>query len=194
MKAEVARAAVQAGAEIINDVSGMAADPSMRTVAAELGVHVIINHMRGTPRTMQEAPSYRHVIPEVVADLSDLMEAAVRAGIERERIILDPGIGFGKRLSDNMAILRHLAAFVSLGRPVAVGVSRKSFLAAMAPGIAGESIGAAGPERADATMVAEAIAVLGGAHIIRTHDPARAALSARIAQAVSARALSSPSD
>jgi dihydropteroate synthase len=185
MKAEVARAAVGAGAEIINDVSGLAADPSMRATAADLGVHVIINHMKGTPQSMQEAPLYRHVIPEIIADLMGLTEAALQAGIGAERILLDPGIGFGKRVADNMAILRHMAAFVSLGKPVVIGVSRKSFLAAMSPGPEGAS--AASPARADATMVAETIAALGGAHILRTHDPARAALAARLSQAVSAR-------
>ncbi len=177
MKAVVARAAVKAGADIINDVSGLSADSGMRAAAADLGVPVIINHMRGTPRTMQEMPSYRHVIPEVLADLDVLVEAAMRAGIEKERIIIDPGIGFGKRLSDNVAILRHLPAFVSAGRPLAVGVSRKSFLASLAPD--------AGPEtdaRGDATVAAETLAALGGAHILRTHDPARAERAVRLAE------------
>ena len=175
MKSEVARAAVGAGAEIINDVSGLAADPAMRATAAELGVHVIINHMRGSPRSMQDGPAYRHVIPEVIADLSYLTTEAMRQGIDRERIILDPGIGFGKRHTDNMAILRHLPTFASLGRPVALGVSRKSFLGK----IAGDD-GPATMERADATMAAEALAVAGGVHILRTHDPARAVVAARL--------------
>ena len=177
-KAEVARAAVAAGAEIINDVSGLS-NPSMRGAAAELGVHVIINHKRGSPSTMQDAPSYRHVIPEVIADLSHLVEAAVQAGVDRQRIILDPGIGFGKRVQDNVAILRHLAAFLSLGRPVAIGVSRKSFLEKLSP-----DEGPASRGRAESTLAAEACAVLAGAHVLRTHDPAAAARAARMAAAV----------
>ena len=178
-KAEVARAAVVAGAEIINDVSGLSWDPSMRAAAADLGVHVIIAHSRGTPLTMQDAPSYRHVIPEVIADLSHMVEAAAQAGVDRQRIILDPGIGFGKRVKDNVAILRHMAAFLSLGRPVAVGVSRKSFLEKLSP-----DDGPASPGRAESTLAAEACAVLAGVHILRTHDPSAAARAARMAAAV----------
>ncbi|HET9481527.1 MAG TPA: dihydropteroate synthase [Candidatus Polarisedimenticolia bacterium] len=185
MKAEVARAAVRAGAEIINDVSGLTADPDMRAAAAELGAHVVLNHMRGTPRTMQDLPSYRHVIPEVIAGLANLAEAAQHAGIPREKILIDPGVGFGKRLADNLAILRHMAAFVSLGWPVVVGVSRKSFLGALAPPEAPQTDdGPAGARRADATLAAETFAALGGAHILRTHDPARAGAAARVAEAV----------
>ena len=178
MKARVARKAVEAGAEIINDVSGMEADPEMPAVAAETGAHVILNHMRGTPSTMQEAPSYRHVIPELVADLTLCTTAAIRAGVDHEKIIIDPGIGFGKRRSDNAAILRHLQAFVSLGRPVAIGVSRKSFLGLVSP-----DDGSASDDRADSTLAAETCAVLGGVHILRTHDPKQALRAARIAEA-----------
>ena len=182
MKAEVARAAAKAGAEIVNDVSGLSADPAMRGTVAELGVHAVINHMRGSPRTMQEGPAYRHVIPEIIADLSFLAGEAMRHGIDRDRIILDPGLGFGKRHADNLAILRHLPTFVSLGRPVLLGVSRKSFLGK----IAGDD-GAATTERADATLAAEALAVAGGVHILRTHEPLRAALAARVGAAFAGR-------
>jgi len=182
MKAEVARAAVEAGAGIINDVSGLSADPTMRATAALLGAHVIINHMRGTARTMQEAPAFRHVVPEVIAELSYLTAEAIREGIESDRIIIDPGIGFGKRLSDNLALLRHLPAFVSLGRPVAVGVSRKSFLGKLV-----RDEGPATSERSDATLAAESLVVAGGAQILRTHDPARAARAARIGAAFAGR-------
>jgi len=180
MKAEVARAAVQAGAEIINDVSGLVADPLMRRTAAELNVHVIVNHMRGTPATMQRAPTYRHLIPEVIADLSGQVAAALHEGVSTERIIIDPGIGFGKRLSDNVAILRHLAAFVSLGYLVAVGVSRKSFLGKLSP-----DEGATSQGRTDSTLAAEACAVLSGIHLLRTHEPGRSMRAVRVAGAVS---------
>ena len=178
MKAEVARAACGVGAEIINDVSGLSADPAMRATAAELGVHVIINHMRGEPRTMQSNPSYRHLIPEILAELAALAGAAVEAGTPEEKIIIDPGIGFGKRPAQNLEILRHLPSFVSAGRPVAIGVSRKSFLGAL-----GGDEGPASPGRADATLAAETWAALGGAHIIRTHEPARAMHAVRLGRA-----------
>jgi dihydropteroate synthase len=179
MKAHVAREAVRAGAEIVNDVSGLSADPAMRQTVAELGVHAILNHMRGMPRTMQQAPAYRHVIPEVIADLALLSDAARRAGIAPEKLLIDPGIGFGKRVSDNLAILRHIPAFVSLGRPVVIGVSRKSFL-----GTLSDDEGPDSPARADSTLAAEVCAMLGGAHIVRTHDAARAAHAVRISAAV----------
>ncbi|MFQ5701499.1 MAG: dihydropteroate synthase [Acidobacteriota bacterium] len=179
MKAAVARGAVEAGAEIINDVSALTADPEMPRTVARLGVHVILNHMKGRPRTMQESPRYGHVIPEVIADLTARVTQAIRAGVDAEKIILDPGIGFGKRRSDNAAILRHLPAFVSLGSPVAVGVSRKSFLGRLVSDAGGASAG-----RSESTTAAEVFAVLGGAHILRTHEPARARRAARVAGAI----------
>ncbi len=188
MKAEVACQAVAAGAEIINDVSGLSADPAMRETAASLGAYVIVNHMRGVPRNMQESPSYRDVVPEVIEDLSVLVDAALRAGIDAGRIWIDPGIGFGKRHQDNLAILRHMPSFVSLGRPVVVGVSRKSFLAALV-----DDTGPADPPRADATLAAEVCAMLGGAHVIRTHEPARARRAARVAAAIGSPAPQAPS-
>ncbi len=178
MKAEVARAAVAAGAGIINDVSALTADPQMPGTAAALGVPVNLGHMRGTPQTMQVAPRYDCVIPEVIADLTQRATEAIRAGVESEAIILDPGIGFGKRREDNAAILRHLPAFVSLGRPVAIGISRKSFLGALAPDDGPQS-----DARADGTLAAETLAVMAGVHILRTHDPARARRAALVAEA-----------
>ena len=178
MKAEVARAACAAGAEIVNDVSAMSADPEMPAAAAALRVPVILGHMRGTPRTMQEAPQYECVVPEVIADLTQRATEAIRAGVESEAIVLDPGIGFGKRPADNAAILRHLPAFLCLGRPVAIGVSRKSFLGSLA-----SDEGPRSEARADSTLAAETLAVAGGAHIIRTHDPARARRAALLAGA-----------
>ena len=194
MKAEVARRAVEAGAEIINDVSGLSADPQMRAAAALLGVPVVINHMKGTPGTMQQAPSYRHVIPEIVADLYALVDAALQAGVAGDKIIIDPGIGFGKRGSHNLAILRHIPAFVSLGRPVMVGLSRKSFLADLAPAPeASSSRDHGGDARADATLASETVALMSGAHILRTHDVQRAARALKLAEAVSMQAASSES-
>ncbi len=187
MKPEVAREAVGAGVEIINDVSGLSADPRMRAAAAELAVPVIVNHMRGTPRTMQDAPAYRHTVLEVLADLDALVEAAVAEGVARERILVDPGIGFGKRTSDNLALLRHLPAVASMGRPVVVGVSRKRFLEIFDGGA-----DAASAERAEATLVAETCAALGGASLLRTHDPARAARASVLAAALAGPIAGSP--
>ena len=183
MKAEVARQAALAGAEIINDVSGLTADPAMRETAASLGAYVILNHMRGVPGTMQDSPAYRDAVPEVIEDLGALADAALRAGIDPGRIWIDPGIGFGKRLQDNLEILRNMTSFASLGWPVVVGVSRKSFLAALV-----DDTGAPDTPRADATLAAEALAALGGARILRTHDPARARRAARVAAAVGSHA------
>jgi len=180
MKAAVARAAVEAGAEIINDVSGLSADPAMRATAADTGAHVVIGHMRGKPRDMQDSPGYRHVIPEIIGELVALAGAAVDQGVPEGRILLDPGIGFGKRPADNVAIVSHMGAFASLGYPVVLGASRKSFLHALAP-----DEGAASSGRSDSTLVAETCAVMGGAHVLRTHDPERASRAVRIAGRIS---------
>jgi len=165
-KAEVARRAVAAGATIINDISGMTIDPGMPATAADLEVPVVLNHIRGVPRTMQDAPCYQHVVLEVLLDLAVRVQAARDAGVDSARIVIDPGIGFGKRPSDNFALLRHLPVFRSLGCPILVGVSRKSFL--------GSATGRPVTERSHATVAGEFFAALAGAEIIRTHDPAAA--------------------
>lgn len=176
-KAEVARRAVEAGAAIINDISGMTMDPLMPALAAALEVPVVLNHLRGVPRTMQDSPEFRHVVMEVLLDLAARVGAARRAGVEADRIVVDPGIGFGKRVSDNLALLRHLEALRALECPVLVGVSRKSFLGALT----GREVG----HRGSATSAAETLAALAGAEIIRTHDPgaARDALAVAVAMA-----------
>jgi dihydropteroate synthase len=176
----VARAAADAGATILNDVSGLSADPEMRAAAVATGARVVITHMRGTPATMQRNPVYAHVVLEVIADLIDLTGAAVDAGIPKERILLDPGFGFGKRPSDNVALLRHLASLVSLGYPVLAGLSRKSFLGAMDSADEGPASAA----RADTTLAAETLAAASGAAYLRTHDVARAARAVRLAAVV----------
>jgi dihydropteroate synthase len=165
-KSEVARRALAAGAAIINDISGMTMDPMMAPLAAGSETLVILNHIRGLPRTMQESPDYRHVVLEVLLDLASRVRAVRAAGVDSARIIIDPGIGFGKRVEDNLSLLRHLGSISSLGSPVMVGVSRKSFLGALT--------GRAVAGRGAGTAAAEAIAALAGAEIIRTHDPAGA--------------------
>src|SRR5262249_4976660 len=158
----VARRAAAAGADVINDVSGLTWDPAMASTAAESGVPVVIQHARGTPATMQRNPRYAHLLPEIAGFLRARIERAVRAGVRRDRIILHPGLGFGKRRRDNLAILRHLHVLTSLGHPILVGASRKSFLKG----------GDAAPpaERLEASLAAEALAIAGGADIIRAHD------------------------
>ena len=127
-KEEVARGALAAGADMVNDVSALRFDPAMAGLVAREGVPVVLMHMKGRPRTMQVAPRYRDVVGEVAAFLRERVAFAVGGGVAVERIVVDPGIGFGKDLDHNLALLRNLGALASLGRPVLVGLSRKAFL------------------------------------------------------------------
>lgn len=161
-KADVAREALDRGASIINDISALRADPDMATVAAERDAYVILMHMQGIPRTMQATPEYDDVTGEVLEFLKDRVREATRRGIARERLFIDPGIGFGKRLEHNLALLRNIDCFAATGLPVLVGVSRKSFL--------GELLGLPASERLEATLAAQAVAVASGADILRVHD------------------------
>ena len=161
-KAAVAREAIGAGARIVNDTSALADDPGMAAVVRDSGCAVILMHRRGIPATMQDAPRYDSLFDELLAELSARVDAAVNAGIERERILVDPGIGFGKRLSDNLALHRHLGKLRVLGRPIVFGPSRKGFL--------GTLTGAPPGERIFGTAASVAAAVLAGAHVLRVHD------------------------
>ncbi len=175
-KAEVARRAARAGADLINDVSGLTFDPAMAAAVADCGLPVVVQHIRGTPETMQKAPRYAHLLPEIAAFLRAQIDRAARAGVREEKIIIDPGIGFGKRRRDNLAILRHLRVLLSLGRPILVGASRKSFLEGASDRPAGR--------RLEASLAAEALAILGGADIIRAHDVREAVRVASLCDAV----------
>jgi dihydropteroate synthase len=175
-KAEVARRAVLAGADLVNDISGMSLDPAMPAAVAEAGVPVVLQHLRGTPRTMQRAPRYRSLLPDVARFLRERLDVARRAGISDDRIVVDPGIGFGKRRADNLALLARLAVLRSLGRPILIGASRKSFLG----GARALPVG----ERLEGSLAAEALAVAGGAAIIRAHDVRAAVRVARLCDAV----------
>lgn len=161
-KAAVARAAIHAGATIVNDISALRADSSMAEVIAAGGAKVILMHMQGTPRTMQKEPRYNNVMDEVCDFLRRRAEVALAAGISPTAIILDPGIGFGKRLEHNLALLRQLPKLASYGYPVLVGLSRKSFL--------GQLLDLPAAQRLEGTIVANTIAICGGASIIRVHD------------------------
>jgi dihydropteroate synthase len=161
-KAEVARRAVEAGADIINDISSLQFDPDMPRVVARSGAPLILMHMLGTPRTMQKNPVYSSLISEVIAFLENSIRFAVSKGIDREQIIVDPGVGFGKTVAHNLSIIRNLEAFSCLDRPVLLGASRKRFI--------GSVLGRLEGERELGTAVANAFGVAGGAHILRVHD------------------------
>jgi dihydropteroate synthase len=161
-KAGVAREAAAAGACIINDTSALADDPGMADAARDTGCAVVLMHRRGTPATMQAAPSYESLFDELLDELAGSVAAAEHAGISRDRIVVDPGVGFGKRLEDNLALHRNLHDLRNLGRPVLLGPSRKSFV--------GKITGKEAGDRLFGTAAAVAIAASGGADILRVHD------------------------
>jgi dihydropteroate synthase len=163
-KAEVARRALLAGASIINDISGLAADPPMREVVAESGAGVVLMHMQGTPQTMQLDPRYDNVIGEIHDFLAARIDWAVAGGIPRECIAIDPGIGFGKKTRHNAEILRNLDQFANLGCAILVGTSRKGFL--------GKITGRDNSNRATASAVSSLAACAKGASVVRVHDVA----------------------
>lgn len=160
--AEVTAAAVAAGANIVNDISALRADPDMACVVAEAGAHVVLMHMQGTPTTMQVDARYDDVVSEIEAFLHERIEFAVSCGIAREKIIVDPGIGFGKSTEHNLQILANLNRFTELG-PVLLGASRKSFI--------GKILGIDDPQRRlTGTIVTNTIGLLAGVSILRVHD------------------------
>lgn len=161
-KAEVAQVAIDCGVDIINDVSAMRFSPEMGRVIAKAGVGVVLMHMKGQPHTMQAHCEYRNVVEEVHQFLQERMTTAESFGIRREQIILDPGIGFGKTVEHNLALIKALSSFQKLGRPILIGVSRKSFI--------GKVLNRPIHERLMGTASVVAIAVLQGAQIIRVHD------------------------
>jgi dihydropteroate synthase len=173
-KASTADAALQAGAEIVNDVSGGVRDPEILKVAAHWGAAVILGHTRGTPEEMQSRASYDDLVREVRDELAERAARAVEAGVQRGRILLDPGLGFAKSAQHNFTLLRRLHELQSLGFPLVVGASRKSFL-----GLTGKPPG----ERQSETNAANVAAVLGGAQVLRMHeielDPIRVADAVR---------------
>ncbi|RFC49104.1 MAG: dihydropteroate synthase [Verrucomicrobia bacterium] len=163
MKADVAAAAIAAGADIINDVSGLSFDPLMAATAAASNAGLVLMHMQGTPRTMQLRPGYADTIAEISAALRLAINLATAAGVHPDAIALDPGIGFGKRLEDNLAILRQPDAFSLDGRPVLLGVSRKSFI--------GQLTDSSSPASRDwPTVALTSLARERGARILRVHD------------------------
>jgi dihydropteroate synthase len=175
-KAAVARAAVAAGAHFVNDVSALRADPAMGAAVAETGAGVILMHMRGEPRTMQDAPCYDDVVAEVIAELADALDRARAAGIPAKATLVDPGIGFGKNLEHNLTLLRRIGELRRLGRPIVLGVSRKSFL--------GRVTGIASPrDRMPGSIAVAALAAAEGVEVLRVHDVAETVQAVRAAVA-----------
>lgn len=169
-KAAVARAAIDEGADVVNDVSALG-DPEMGAAVAGAGVGLVLMHMRGTPETMQSDPRYENVAGEVTAELSVALERALAAGVAAERVVVDPGIGFAKTAGHNVELIARLDRLLSLGRPILLGPSRKAFLGALLGGAPAE-------ERAVATAAACVMGRLRGASVFRVHDvrPVREAL------------------
>lgn len=175
-KADVARAAVDEGADMVNDISALRFDPAMAPLVAAAKLPVVLMHMLGTPRTMQQSPRYQDVVEEVKEFLRRRIRFALEAGVSAERIIIDPGIGFGKNLDHNLALLRGLPSLASLGQPLLVGPSRKTFV--------GKLLDAGPEDRLEGSLAAAVAAVLAGANIIRTHDVKESRRAIRIADAL----------
>ncbi len=176
-KSSVARRALEAGASIVNDISGLRFSPDMARIAADYGAAVVIMHIKGTPRNMQQNPVYADVVVEVMSYLAEGIEIAVKAGVDREKILIDPGIGFGKTLEHNLTLLCRLDEFRSLGRPIVLGTSRKKFI--------GTILGIPVPEqRGDGTTATVALGIERGASVVRVHDVARMTQVARMTDAV----------
>ncbi len=166
MKAEVARQALDAGADIINDISALRHDPKMIDLICDRNVPIVLMHMLGTPKTMQQSPSYRDCVHEIMQFFSERLHFCLNYGVSKERIIIDPGIGFGKRLVDNLVIFKHLGQFKTFGCPIMVGASRKSFIKT----ITGSD--ALPEDRIGGSLAAAIVGIQNGADIIRVHDVA----------------------
>jgi dihydropteroate synthase len=178
VKADVARRALELGAELVNDVTALRGDPAMAETVAAAGAAVCLMHMRGEPPTMQHEPRYEDVVGEVVAFLEERLAAAVAAGIAEDRVLLDPGIGFGKTVEQNFELVRRLDAIVALGRPVVVGFSRKSSLGR----ILGDAEARTGP--LSASIAAAVAAYERGATVLRVHDVRETVEALTVARAV----------
>ena len=175
-KSEVARRALGAGAAVINDVSALRFDPGLADLAAETGAGLVLMHMRGTPRTMQEDTDYDDLVGSVRGELASALERAEERGCEPDQVVLDPGIGFGKSAAGSRRLLARAGEFAVRGRPVLVGPSRKSFI--------GETLGLPVDERVEATLAACVVALAAGARIFRVHDVAAARRALDMADAL----------
>lgn len=175
-KSNVARAALDAGADMVNDISALRFDPAMAALIAAEKVPVALMHMQGTPRTMQQEPRYNDVVREVRDFLAAQLYEAMDAGIAQEMIVIDPGIGFGKTLEHNLQLLRGLPALAALGQPLLVGASRKAFI--------GKILNLEPADRLEGSLAAAVAAALAGANIVRVHDIVETSKAVRIADAI----------
>lgn len=180
-RSAVAELAIRAGAEIINDVSGLRSDAHVAEVAAKFGAPLVLMHMRGEPRTMQQGPFAREVLKDVARGLRESVARAREAGVAKSQIILDPGIGFGKTYAQNYELLQKLPQLAALGYPLLVGTSRKEFLGAT---LAHDGKSVPPEERIWGTAATVTASILGGAHIVRVHDVAEMVQVARVANCV----------
>lgn len=169
-KADVARHAVMAGASIINDISAFKSDPRMVEVAAELQVPVILMHMLGTPKTMQEKPEYDDLIPDIMSFLKERIQFAVAHGVSKSHIIIDPGIGFGKTFDHNFQLIKYVDAFKMLGVPILIGPSRKAFIRNALQDVGKQELKPDHPLVETGTQAAVSAAVMNGADIVRCHN------------------------
>ena len=176
-RSQVANAAIAAGADLINDISGATFDAAMLSIVAKLGVPIVLMHIRGTSKTMQTLTDYEDLIGEMLQFLEARLQAAIAAGIDRSQIIIDPGIGFAKKAAQNLEILRQLPAFRALGCPILVGVSRKSFI--------GQILNEPDPQsRVWGTAAACVSAIVGGTDVLRVHDVLEMHDACRVADAI----------
>lgn len=175
-KSAVAKRAIEAGAEIINDISGLHFDPELAQVAAKEGTPLVLMHIRGRPETMQKEVRYDSLFSEILLYLKEAIQKAESAGVNSDQIIIDPGIGFGKTLEHNLLLIKHLSEFRVLGKPILLGTSRKSFI--------GKILDTPPDQRLEGTLSSIAIGVLNGAHIIRAHDVLQAKRAIAIADAI----------
>ncbi len=175
-KSQVAVEALRAGAHIVNDISGLGFDPAMPGLVARWGAGVVIMHIKGTPRTMQQNPHYDDVVAEISDYFRERIGVAKRSGIDEEQIAIDPGIGFGKRLEDNFEILRRLSEFRRFGRPILIGPSRKSFI--------GKTLNLPPQERLEGTAAAVAVGIAHGADVVRVHEVVQMLRVVRIADRI----------
>ncbi len=175
-KAKVAQEACSAGANIINDISGLTFDKDMAPLAGRLGVYTVIMHIKGTPKDMQKDPYYDDVISEISTFFRAQIDVAKQAGIAEDRIILDPGIGFGKRVEDNLRILKLLGEFKKIGYPLLIGTSMKSFIGFVADSPV--------EDRSEGTLASIVVSVMNGADILRVHDVKKTRKAAKLVRAI----------
>jgi dihydropteroate synthase len=185
-KADVARRALDAGAAIINDVTALRFDPGLAALAVEFDTPLILMHMLGEPKSMQVAPSYANLIEDIRSFLADAVERAENLGVPRSKIIVDPGIGFGKTVAHNLLLIKHVQAFASLDAPILIGASRKAFIRKILKQAHEEDIRPDLPIVETGSQAAVAAAVLNGAHIVRVHDVANTLATVKILDALRA--------